>query len=88
MKLIVLLNLITLAFSFQVESQKLSTLQKFNSSDGNLNLWPIIGLFAQPSTDSHPDCGGSCQYIAASYVKYIESSGIKKYFAIYEKKRI
>lgn len=42
-----------------------------------LNEWPIVGIFAQPSSDSHPDCGGSCQYIAASYVKAIESSGAR-----------
>ncbi len=42
-----------------------------------INEMPIIGIFAQPSTSSDPDCGGNCQYIAASYVKYIESAGAR-----------
>ena len=39
--------------------------------------WPIIGVFAQPSSSSNAACGGSCQYIAASYVKYLESAGAR-----------
>jgi gamma-glutamyl hydrolase len=42
-----------------------------------VNDYPIIGIFAQPCNDSHPACGGDCQYIAASYVKYIESAGAR-----------
>ena len=41
------------------------------------NLFPIIGLFAQPSSNTDPDCGGNCQYIAASYVKYLEAAGAR-----------
>jgi len=41
------------------------------------NERPIIGLFAQPSTDSISNCGGNCQYIAASYVKFLESAGAR-----------
>lgn len=41
------------------------------SVNGELNDWPIIGVFAQPSTSDEGDCNGSCQYIAASYVKVI-----------------
>lgn len=36
---------------------------------------PIIGIFTQPSTSKEGNCGGSCLYLAASYVKYIESAG-------------
>lgn len=35
----------------------------------------IIGIFAQPSHAAHPACGGACEYIAASYVKWVESAG-------------
>ena len=41
------------------------------------NLFPIIGLMSQPSSDSNADCGGNCLYIAASYVKYLEASGAR-----------
>lgn len=43
----------------------------------SLNDWPIIGIFAQPSTSTEGNCNGNCQYIAASYVKYIEASGAR-----------
>ena len=42
-----------------------------------VNDYPIIGIFAQPSNSTHPACGGNCQYIAASYVKYVESAGAR-----------
>lgn len=42
-----------------------------------VNEWPIVGLFAQPSTSSNPACNKSCQYIAASYVKYLEAAGAR-----------
>lgn len=35
----------------------------------------IIGIFQQPSFSSNPACGGNCEYIAGSYVKWIESAG-------------
>ena len=38
---------------------------------------PIIGILAQPSNNNHPACGGKCEYIAASYVKYVESAGAR-----------
>jgi len=41
------------------------------------NDWPIIGLFSQPSSSSNAACGGKCTYIAASYVKYLESAGAR-----------
>lgn len=46
-----------------------------NEIEFKLNEWPIIGIFSQPSSDKDPACGGSCQYLAASYVKSVESSG-------------
>ena len=39
--------------------------------------WPIIGLFAQPSSSFSGSCNGSCQYITANYVKYLESAGAR-----------
>ena len=41
------------------------------------NNWPIIGLFTQPTSSNEGDCGGDCVYIAASYVKYLESAGAR-----------
>ncbi len=40
-----------------------------------LNDWPIIGIFSQPTSSKEGDCNGDCLYIAASYVKEIESAG-------------
>lgn len=36
---------------------------------------PIIAIFAQPTTSSYCPNGESCQYIAASYIKFVESMG-------------
>jgi gamma-glutamyl hydrolase len=41
------------------------------------NDWPVIGMFTQPSTSKHEECGGNCLYLAASYVKQIESAGAR-----------
>jgi gamma-glutamyl hydrolase len=41
------------------------------------NDWPIIGLFTQPSTSKRSECNGNCLYLAASYVKQIESAGAR-----------
>jgi len=41
------------------------------------NDWPIIGIFSQPTTSKEGDCGGNCLYIAASYVKQLESAGAR-----------
>jgi gamma-glutamyl hydrolase len=38
---------------------------------------PIIGVFTQPSSSKEGNCGGSCLYLAASYVKYLESAGAR-----------
>eukprot|EP00618_Florenciella_parvula_P001818 CAMPEP_0119542538 /NCGR_PEP_ID=MMETSP1344-20130328/53640_1 /TAXON_ID=236787 /ORGANISM="Florenciella parvula, Strain CCMP2471" /LENGTH=301 /DNA_ID=CAMNT_0007586769 /DNA_START=75 /DNA_END=980 /DNA_ORIENTATION=+ len=38
---------------------------------------PLIGIFAQPHDSSHCPNGKSCQYIAASYIKYVESFGAR-----------
>ena len=43
----------------------------------SLNDWPIVGLFAQPYSSDDPGCDGDCQYIAASYVKNLESAGAR-----------
>lgn len=42
-----------------------------------LNDWPIIGVFTQPTTSSAKECGGNCLYLAASYVKSLESAGAR-----------
>lgn len=41
------------------------------------NNYPIIGILSQPSHSHEGNCGGDCLYIAASYVKYIESAGAR-----------
>jgi gamma-glutamyl hydrolase len=41
------------------------------------NDWPVIGMFTQPTSSSREECGGDCLYLAASYVKYIESAGAR-----------
>lgn len=45
--------------------------------NNNLNNYPIIGVFTQPSTSEEGNCHGKCLYLAASYVKYLESSGAR-----------
>lgn len=41
------------------------------------NNFPIVGVFTQPTSNKDPACGGDCLYLAASYVKYIESAGAR-----------
>jgi gamma-glutamyl hydrolase len=36
---------------------------------------PIIGIYAQPKSSSNCPNGKTCEYIAASYVKFVESHG-------------
>ena len=43
----------------------------------NLNNWPIIGVFTQPSKNPATPCNGDCLYLAASYVKYLEAAGAR-----------
>lgn len=38
---------------------------------------PIIGIFAQPKSSSYCPNGKSCEYIAASYVEFVESHGAR-----------
>ncbi len=45
--------------------------------DAVLNDRPIIGIFTQPTSSTEGDCGGNCQYIAASYVKNLEGAGAR-----------
>lgn len=42
-----------------------------------INESPIVGVFSQPSTSSKGNCKGDCLYIAASYVKFLESAGAR-----------
>jgi gamma-glutamyl hydrolase len=44
---------------------------------GAVNNFPIIGVMTQPTTSTDGDCKGNCLYLAASYVKYIESAGAR-----------
>ena len=46
-------------------------------SHDQLNLWPIIGVFTQPSSSKEGNCNGNCMYLAASYVKYLEAAGAR-----------
>lgn len=46
-------------------------------ASAELNINPIVGIFTQPTNSFEGDCGGNCLYLAASYVKYIESSGAR-----------
>jgi gamma-glutamyl hydrolase len=47
------------------------------ATETKLNDWPVIGMFTQPTSSSREECGGDCLYLAASYVKYIESAGAR-----------
>lgn len=38
-------------------------------------IGPVIGVVAQPKKSSLSPCDGTCEYIAASYVKWVESAG-------------
>lgn len=42
-----------------------------------INNYPIIGVFTQPSSSNEGNCKGSCMYLAASYVKYLEAAGAR-----------
>jgi gamma-glutamyl hydrolase len=39
------------------------------------NNRPIIAIFSAPSTSKSAGCEGSCDYLAASYIKWVESAG-------------
>jgi gamma-glutamyl hydrolase len=58
-------------------SSVLATTVAAVTSESAVNDMPIIGLFGQPSSSTNADCGGNCQYIAASYVKYLEAAGAR-----------
>ena len=49
----------------------------FTTANEELNNYPIIGVFTQPSSSSNANCGGDCLYLAASYVKQMESAGAR-----------
>jgi gamma-glutamyl hydrolase len=40
-----------------------------------LNDRPIVAIFTHPSTHKGAPCNGDCDYLAASYVKWVESAG-------------
>jgi gamma-glutamyl hydrolase len=50
--------------------------RKKHTNEG-LNEWPIIGIFTQTSWDDDAACNGECEYLAGSYVQYIESAGAR-----------
>lgn len=58
-------------------SSLLGVLLIFGAAGEELNNSPIIGIFSQPSTSTDGNCDGDCVYIAASYVKYLESAGAR-----------
>jgi len=39
--------------------------------------FPVIGIMSQPTKNSATNCGGHCEYIAASYVKFVELAGAR-----------
>jgi gamma-glutamyl hydrolase len=39
--------------------------------------FPVIAIMSQPTKSTAPTCGGSCEYIAASYIKFFESAGAR-----------
>lgn len=39
--------------------------------------FPVIGIMSQPTKNHADNCGGSCEYIAASYVKFVELAGAR-----------
>mmetsp|Transcript_12905 Transcript_12905/g.31026 ORF Transcript_12905/g.31026 Transcript_12905/m.31026 type:complete len:311 (+) Transcript_12905:52-984(+) len=44
---------------------------------GAAGPFPVVGIFSAPSSSTVPECGGNCEYIAASYIKYVESAGAR-----------
>lgn len=48
-----------------------------SDAGSGLNDYPIIGVFTQPSTKPQAPCSGNCLYLAASYVKNLESAGAR-----------
>lgn len=42
-----------------------------------INNYPVIGIFTQPSESNDGNCRGDCLMLAASYVKQVESSGAR-----------
>ena len=46
-------------------------------SKKEINDFPIIGIFTQPTSSKEGNCDGDCLYLAASYVKYIEAAGAR-----------
>jgi len=57
--------------------ERLNTLTSSKGGNKTPNDFPVIGMFTQPSSSTQGNCGGSCLYLAASYVKYLESAGAR-----------
>lgn len=39
--------------------------------------FPVIAIMSQPTKSNAKHCGGTCEYIAASYVKFVELAGAR-----------
>jgi len=44
---------------------------------GASGAFPVIGIMAHPTSSNVSSCGGSCEYVAASYVKFVELAGAR-----------
>ena len=46
------------------------------SANATLQTRPVVGIYSAPyHNTSVPGCSGGCDYVAASYVKWLESAG-------------
>lgn len=66
-----------LSFVLSIALVSFASSAELNKNSVAENDYPVIGIFAQPTTSKEGNCDGDCQYIAASYVKYLESSGAR-----------
>jgi gamma-glutamyl hydrolase len=39
--------------------------------------FPVVAIMSQPTESNATNCGGTCEYIAASYVKFLELAGAR-----------
>ena len=53
---------------------------------GDVNVRPVVGIYAAPFHHSSTGCSGSkgCDYVAASYVKWLESAGARSLPILYD----
>jgi len=52
-----------------------SALGLLAATHATTNNRPIIGIYSAPLEQHAPGCDGGCDYVAASYVKWLESAG-------------